>query len=132
MFQGANDVGEEAEVRVGRDVVASSLLLQESIWAAKNSSTSARVLRGKRSDGDAIAPGFEIGRRVTGLRFGFCRGAKNESKKSRRTRTEQQTTRRADERRQDDAPISRGYFFNLIMCKYISTLLSHLLYAFIK
>ena len=87
----------------GKDEASSSL--QASIWAAKNFSTSARVPRGKRSDGDAITPEFEIGRRATGLRIEiwFLWGAKNESKKPRHTCTSS---------RRNDALILEGLPFS--------------------
>ena len=70
----------ERRPRSGSEEDEASSSLQASIWAAKNFSTSARVPRGKRSDGDAMAPGFEIGRRATGLRCGFCGEQKTRAK----------------------------------------------------
>ena len=70
----------ERRLRSGSGKDGASSSLQASIWAAKNFSTSARVPRGKRFDGDAIAPEFEIGRRATGLRYGFCGEQKTRAK----------------------------------------------------
>ena len=108
----------ERRPRSGSGDDAASSSLQESIWAAKNFSTSARVLRGKRSDGDAMTrPGFEIGRRATGLisDLVFVGEQKTRAKNqdTHNTAQHQQTTRTADAEGRTTHQFLKGYFFLL-------------------